>query len=168
MVESDVIPGQQLKPIRQIFETTEAPTLFSAPSTPSPPPTPTQKPEPTEELHRRIGDNLLAFEKLKDQFHGDEVFVRQILEVMHETLPGQVEALQVASTHKDFQQVAAIAHQIKGAAGDSCLVAVYETAAKLEQFATDEDASNVPLTVAALSRRSLATIELIETLIRSE
>ena len=168
VVESDVIPGQQLKPIRQIFETTEAPTLFSAPSTPSPPPTPTQKPEPTEELYRRIGDNLLAFEKLKDQFHGDEVFVRQILEVMHETLPGQVEALQVASTHKDFQQVAAIAHQIKGAAGDSCLVAVYETAAKLEQFATEEDASNVPLTVAALSRRSLATIELIETLIRSE
>ena len=104
-------------------------------------------------------------DKLREQFLGDEAFARQILQVMHETLPAQVEKLQAASTRQDFQQVASLAHQIKGAAGDSCLTAVYETASRLEELATAEDAGNVPMTVATLSRRSLETIQLIETLI---
>ena len=108
---------------------------------------------------------LLSLEKLIDQFQGDEVFAMQILQVMHETLPKQIEKLQSASTKEDFQQVASIAHQIKGAAGDSCLAAVYQTATELEQVASNQDASKVPLTVATLSRRSLETIQLIENLI---
>ena len=108
---------------------------------------------------------LELLEKLTDQFQGDDVFARQILQVMHETLPAQIEKLQAASTNRDFQQVASIAHQIKGAAGDSCLTAVYQSATELEQVAVAEDGSRVPLTVAALSRRSLETIQLIEDLI---
>jgi len=113
-------------------------------------------------------EDLLSFDTLCEQFRGDEAFAKQILQVMHDTLPCQIEKLQAASTDRDFQQVAAIAHQIKGAAGDSCLTAVYQSAAKLEQLASEEDESNVPLTVAALSRRSLETIQLIETLISLE
>jgi len=110
----------------------------------------------------------MSLDNLRNQFSGDEAFAKQILQVMHETLPGQIEKLQAASTRQDLQQVASIAHQIKGAAGDSCLNAVYEAAAKLEALATERDASNVPLKVAALSRRSLETIQLIETLIQVE
>ncbi len=113
-----------------------------------------------------IDENLMSLENLRNQFSGDEAFAKQILQVMHETLPGQIEKLQAASTRQDLQQVASIAHQIKGAAGDSCLNAVYEAAAKLEALATERDASSVPLKVAALSRRSLETIQLIETLIQ--
>ena len=112
-----------------------------------------------------LNENLLSMDKLREQFLGDEAFAKQILQVMHETLPAQVEKLQAASTRQDFQQVASLAHQIKGAAGDSCLTAVYETAARLEELAAAEDAGNVPMTVATLSRRSLETIQLIETLI---
>ena len=109
--------------------------------------------------------SLELLEKLTDQFGGDDAFAKQILQVMRETLPGQIEKLQAASTKRDFQQIANIAHQIKGAAGDSCLTAVHQTATELEQVAVAEDDSKVPLTVATLSRRSLETIELIEDLI---
>jgi Amt family ammonium transporter len=111
---------------------------------------------------------LVSLEKLTEQFRGDEAFARQILQVMHETLPVQVEKLRDASTRRDFQQVASIAHQIKGAAGDSCLPAIYQSATELEQVASEADASRVPLTVAALSRRSLETIAMIENLINLE
>ena len=120
---------------------------------------------PIEEHASVPEKSLVSLEKLTEQFRGDEVFAKQILQVMHETLPGQVEKLRDASTRQDFQQVASIAHQIKGAAGDSCLPAVYQTAIELEQVASKEDADRVPLTVAALSRRSLETIEMIEQLI---
>ena len=155
---SAVQQGARVTP-QQVFEVeveipavAEAPLVFAA----------------HRDVTMEVEQSLVSFEKLCEQFMGDEAFAKQILQVMHETLPGQVEKLRAASSRQDFQQVAAIAHQIKGAAGDSCLTAVFETAAKLEHLATENDASNVPLTVAKLSRRSLETIQTIETLISLE
>ena len=143
--------------------------------TPSAPVAPMVRQEPVQTASesgwcnaRDIDESLMSLDDLRNQFSGDEAFAKQILQVMHETLPGQIEKLQAASTRQDLQQVASIAHQIKGAAGDSCLNAVYEAAAKLEKLATEHDASSVPLKVAALSRRSLETIQLIETLIQTD
>jgi Amt family ammonium transporter len=114
-----------------------------------------------------MDDNLISMEDLKRHCCGDADFAMQILEIMKSSLPNQIREIEKASSISDFQQVAGIAHQLKGAAGDSCMVAVFESAGKLEHHAKNNEQAQVLETFEQLRFRVEATVEKIGRLLTS-
>ena len=113
-------------------------------------------------------DDLLSLTNLQQQCCGDEAFAMEILAIMHETLPNQIRQIELATSAADLDGVAGIAHQLKGAAGDSCLNAVYESAGRLELLARNGKSKLAAVSFDELRTRSEATIKLIESLIEAD
>ncbi len=125
-------------------------------------------PESRLNVGERFDRTLVAIETLMRQCSGDEAFAIEILQIMEQTLPGQIEDLATAQSNDDFEELAGIAHQVKGAAGDSCLTAVYQTAQTLEAAARDRQTTVIPGAVEELRVRGIATVELIQSLLKLE
>ena len=118
-----------------------------------------------EQLQGKVQE-LIATDRLKEQCGGDNQFAIQLLQIMRESLPEQLSNLGTALEQEDLQEAWGIAHQLKGAAGDSCLVAIFDTAAKLEQEAKLGKAEQVLELNAVLHSRVEQTLSAISALIQ--
>jgi len=67
---------------------------------------------------------------------GDNTFAREILQILHVTLPSRVAEMESAYRDGDFGRMRSISHQLKGAADDTALQAVAKTWAALKERAT--------------------------------
>ena len=109
--------------------------------------------------------NLIHIEKLKQQCSGDDEFALQILQIMNQTLPGQIKELESANARKDFGRMAQLAHQVKGAASDSCLVSVFESAASVEDLARSKDSEQLQDSFEMLRDKVYATLDSLQSLL---
>ncbi|MEM7784361.1 MAG: ammonium transporter [Planctomycetota bacterium] len=111
---------------------------------------------------RRTIDELIEIERLHAVCDEDLEFISQILGIMVDSLPRQIELIENAAKQNDLKQVANIAHQMKGAAGDSCLTLVYQTATALENNAKNQSEAGVRKDIEQLKSRIDETLEAIE------
>jgi Amt family ammonium transporter len=111
---------------------------------------------------------LVNCDLLVEQCGGNQQFTHQILALMRDSLPQQLSSLDDATCSYDFVKVASIAHQIKGAAGDSCLTAVYQSASDLEQHALQGRTDSTVATLGALRARVDDTIGVINQLLSEQ
>ena len=84
---------------------------------------------------------------------------------MSKTLPERLVELREANVQNDAARVQAIAHQLKGAAGNTSLIAISETAAKLENFAINQS-DLIPSALSELETRIEATLRQLEGFLR--
>ena len=105
---------------------------------------------------------LVSRAKLIQQCCGDRQFADQILSIMLDSLPRQIKTIDEAARRKDMPSIASVAHQLKGAAGDSCLTAVYQSASELERLATTSDDVGMAMSIKKLKQRIELTIGRIE------
>lgn len=107
---------------------------------------------------------LLCRHTLLDQCGGDEEFAREILQIMKDSLPIRLNELDTAQSDGDLPRVKSVAHQLKGAAGDTALKAVYAKAATLEERAAERDEEGCRRTLSILRSDIELTLDLLETL----
>ena len=105
---------------------------------------------------------LVSRTELIQQCCGDGEFADQILTIMLDSLPKQIQTIDEAARRNDTPSIASVAHQLKGAAGDSCLTAVYQTASELERLATTSDDAGMAMSIKKLKKRIELTIGRIE------
>ncbi len=99
---------------------------------------------------------------LSERCGGNVVIQNQLLNIMRETMPERLVELQYASTQNDLTRVRSIAHQLKGAAGDTSLVAVCESAAKLEHCVNENQVELIPMTLFELESRIQGTLRKLQ------
>ena len=109
--------------------------------------------------------HLLDREQLNEMCGGDQGFAIQILKVMRDSLPERRRELETAHCDGDLARVRAVAHKLKGAAGDSSLVAVYECAAALERSALDRNTEAVSPSLETLRVRIDQTFDYLNSLL---
>ena len=73
--------------------------------------------------------------------------------------------MEAAQAQGDMSQVAQIAHQVKGAAGDSCLTSVQQTAGAVETLARTDKVELLPHSFQQLREKTELTLESIQTLL---
>lgn len=111
------------------------------------------------------GNQYFDQESMDIRCSGNQEIQKQLLTIMRETLPERVVELREAISQNDSARVRAIAHQLKGAAGDTSLLAVREAAEKLEDFASGESAQ-VPMALSELEQRVEGTLQELENFLR--
>lgn len=111
-----------------------------------------------EDLSR---NDLICADQFEEQFSGDQEFAAQILTIMRDSLPGRMKDLRAATNSGDWADVRAVAHQLKGAAGDCSMTAIFETAAQLEKQALNRDREGVDQSMTDLQNRVDRTLGLI-------
>lgn len=102
---------------------------------------------------------------LQQQCGGDDAFERQILEIMRDTLPGRIAELEHAFLANDLSEVRSIAHQLKGAAGDSSLTAIRQAASVLETQVIEKRVEVMDQSLEDLKIRVAKTLELLESVL---
>jgi len=112
-----------------------------------------------------IDQNLVHLERLLEQCCGDDDFAHQILDIMNTSLPDQLRELEAAQARGDMSHVAQIAHQVKGAAGDSCLASVQATAGAVEMLAKTNKVQLLEQSFQQLREKTAMTLESIQTLL---
>ena len=112
-----------------------------------------------------VDESLVHLERLLEQCCGDNDFAHQILDIMNTSLPDQLRQLEAAQAQGDMSQVAQIAHQVKGAAGDSCLTSVQQTAGAVETLARTDKVELLPHSFQQLREKTELTLESIQTLL---
>lgn len=131
--------------------------------------------EPTDEVSSQpilnaeatLSDSdFLKADELLEQCGGDQQFTKQILQIMRETLPDRMLELEGALCAGDFERIKYAAHQLKGAAADCSLKAIYKTASELEQNADQSDSREVAGSLIALRLRVDRTLDLLEDFLR--
>ena len=85
------------------------------------------------------GSILLDQASLAERCSGDVDFQNQLLKIMRDSMPERLAELQQAQELDDVAQIRAIAHQLKGAAGDTALLAVRDAASELELHTDDNN-----------------------------
>ncbi len=110
--------------------------------------------------------DLLKADELLEQCGGDQQFTKQILQIMRETLPDRMLELEGALCAGDFERIKYTAHQLKGAAADCSLKAIYKTASELELHADQSDSREVASSLTALRLRVDRTLDLLEDFLR--
>lgn len=108
---------------------------------------------------------LVCITTLNDQCGGDQEFAAQLLGIMRDSLPQQMALLEEAVAVRDFDKVRTLAHQVKGAAGDSCLTSVFKTAERLEHSAYRQELSAIPFALQQLRTQSERTLTQINDLL---
>lgn len=97
--------------------------------------------------------------------NGNQEIQQQLLSIMRQTLPERLVELREASVQNDVARVQTIAHQLKGAAGDTSLIAICETAGKLESCASNQG-DLIPITISELETRIEGTLRELEEFLR--
>lgn len=100
-------------------------------------------------------------EEMAQRCNGNQEIERQLLSIMQETLPERLVELREANLLNDVARVRSIAHQLKGAAGDTSLVAIHESAEKLENYACSQ-IELIPSTLFELESRIEGTLRELE------
>lgn len=108
---------------------------------------------------------LCDVDSLLERCSGDDMVKRQLLEIMHNALPTRLTELREADTNRDMERVRLVSHQLKGAAGDTSLLAVQKTASDLEELARGNRSELVPSTISKLADEIDLTIEEISNLL---
>lgn len=111
-------------------------------------------------------ESLFAKETLINQCGGDLQFANQILQIMLDTLPDRMKALEAASYSADLERIRSLAHQLKGAAGDTALHAIFEKAAEVEELASAKKEADVGQSLQDLRICTDQTIGLLESLLK--
>ncbi len=119
------------------------------------PPTQQQLPTqaPTQQAPTLLEVNLLNEPELLNRCGGDLGFQTQILEIMRDCMPDRLVELKAAQQQDDLARIRSIAHQLKGAAGDTSLVAVEQAAGQLEHYAEQRDQKAAANAIADLEAR---------------
>jgi HPt (histidine-containing phosphotransfer) domain-containing protein len=91
---------------------------------------------------------------LLDQY-GDEALVRELAQLLIETVPPQVDAVQSAVAAMDAPALRAAAHKLRGSIGPFGMAEAVEAARKLEAMATAGDLDGAD----ALSRELVADVQ---------
>lgn len=110
--------------------------------------------------------DFLKTDELLEQCGGDQQFTKQILQIMRETLPDRMLELEGALCAGDFERIKYTAHQLKGAAADCSLTAIYEKAGELELHADQSNSREVASSLTALRMRVDRTLNLLEEFLR--
>ena len=116
-----------------------------------------------------VGDLELTYldlPSLDSRCIGNQEIQRQILSIMHNTMPDRLIEIRRAIDSQDLPSIGLVAHKLKGAAGDASLLAVRESASCLEQYANQNQADLIPGTLVELEERIAATICEIEKLLQ--
>ena len=103
---------------------------------------------------------------LNEQCGGDRDFQLQILKIMRDSLPQRLNDLKQANEARDWGTVRSIAHQLKGAAGDSALGSISKTASEVETNAASRCESLADGLIQNLSNRIDQTIWLLNQLLK--
>jgi DNA-binding response OmpR family regulator len=110
--------------------------------------------------------DFLRADELLEQCGGDQQFTEQILQIMRETLPDRMLELEGALCAGDFDRIKYTAHQLKGAAADCSLKAIWKTASELEHHADQSDSREVASSLTSLRLRVDRTLDLLEEFLR--
>lgn len=111
-------------------------------------------------------ESLFAKDTLVTQCGGDMQFAKQILLIMLDTLPDRMKALEAAKYSADLERIRSLAHQLKGAAGDTALHAIFEKAAEVEELASARKEDDVGQSLDDLRICTDQTIGLLESLLK--
>ncbi len=90
--------------------------------------------------------------------NGNRELQFQLLSIMKDTLPERIVELRQANLKNDVPRVRSIAHQLKGAASDTSLLAICDSAEKLENYANANQQELIPKTLTELEERIEATL----------
>jgi len=85
---------------------------------------------------------VLDVEQAMTNLAGDRDLYREVLATFTSSLPEQVEALRRASTHANLQDVAAIAHSLKGSASNIGAERARHLAMRVEELAQQGDGTD--------------------------
>lgn len=119
------------------------------------------------DLKETLNDSdFLKTDELLEQCGGDQQFTEQILQIMRETLPDRMLELEGALCAGDFDRIKYTAHQLKGAAADCSLKAIWKTASELELHADQSDSREVANSLTSLRLRVDRTLGLLEEFLR--
>ena len=119
------------------------------------------------EVEETLKDSdFLRADELLEQCGGDQQFTEQILQIMRETLPDRMLELEGALCAGDFDRIKYTAHQLKGAAADCSLNAIWKTASELELHANQSDSREVASSLTSLRLRVDRTLDLLEEFLR--
>jgi HPt (histidine-containing phosphotransfer) domain-containing protein len=83
------------------------------------------------------GRQCINYNRVIDDFQGDEVYLQKIMEQFLARIPGQLDSIQSAIRKRDDQSVAAAAHAIKGSAATLAMERLRDAACRLESGARD-------------------------------
>ena len=87
---------------------------------------------------------------------------------MRDTLPTRLAELEKANRTNNVSRIRSIAHQLKGAAGDTALQAIYETVSQLEQHALNSELSLIPTALGELEARIDKTLHYLQDALAGE
>ncbi len=124
--------------------------------------------DPVETAENRIDESLLQVEKLLEQCCGDQGVATQILEIMTESLPGQLLKIEEANAQSDLAHIAQIAHQVKGASADSCLPSVNKIAGTIETLAKTDKPELLSRSLLQFREKTEMTLEAIQDLLNTQ
>ncbi|MCY2985797.1 MAG: response regulator [Planctomycetota bacterium] len=110
--------------------------------------------------------DFLQADELLEQCGGDRQFTELILQIMRETLPSRMLELEGALCAGDFDRIKHTAHQLKGAAADCSLKAIWKTASELELHADQSASREVASSLISLRLRVDRTLDLLEEFLR--
>lgn len=119
-------------------------------------------PKDNQESSHPVESAWLDQASLLERCGGDVSFQTQILGIMRDTLPNRISDLREAGQQNDWGRVRTIAHQLRGAAGDSALVAVHDAAGTLEQQAVEGDSAAIEDAFLELEIRIEKTLDLLD------
>jgi HPt (histidine-containing phosphotransfer) domain-containing protein len=97
------------------------------------------------------GDSMpIDVEKAMEQMDGDRELFDDVVGVFVGTIPGLIDGLRAACEDCDGDQLAAVAHNLKGASANVCAEPMHRAALRLEQFGTQADFANIEAVLAEL------------------
>ena len=89
-------------------------------------------------------DGPIDFQKLPHRCRGNESFVRDLVATFQQKINEDVALLEKALDRKDAQQIAAVAHRVKGTAANLAADGIREAAEQIEQNAWSEEFTQIP------------------------
>ncbi len=113
-----------------------------------------QPPEPASIEPQQPKDPLEAGPPIVSRLPAGNPRFRSIIENFIRRLVGQIEAMQKAGREKNFEELASLAHWLKGAGGTVGFDVFTEPARNLEQFAKQGQEAQIQATIEQLARLS--------------
>ena len=125
----------------------------------------TMRPKPDPSSAPQHHADLLDRDSLLAKCSGDADFEKQLLTIMRDSLPSRLIDLADAKRHQDADRLRSIAHQLKGAAADTSLVAVQEAATELEKSVVSNDQAATSSALRELESRIEVTLSHLQELL---
>ncbi|MEM7557864.1 MAG: response regulator, partial [Planctomycetota bacterium] len=124
------------------------------------------QPEPVVALESQLlNEPIFDAEDFSTRCGDDNYLRQQVLRLMHSTLPTTVDELVHATQNLDTKAAESIAHRLKGAAGDSSLIALSRAASDIETAARSAQAEEMQRCLQVLEERAQCTLDHLEQLL---